>query len=223
MSLMDSPRLRGSATSNRCHCRNERRGYARPRGLTGTIGSRIGEVHLASQFPYINTSIRSPIKVPPATHLQPSSRRPFPTPCAQLQLYVGFALIWPSTVNFHVDTGQPPASTGRSIHHRPTTLQSEFCFQYQRVGRCSRDRELYKWGDESSPIGGYKTPDGFGYGPQHSTTMSTTDVYGYTHDFFPDGYYIHPFRGVTYDYSDNEAKEHPRMMSFPLPVQGLAA
>ena len=46
--------------------------------------------------------------------------------------------------------------------------------------------------------------------------MSTTDVYGDTYDFFPDGHYIHPFRNLDYDYSHNEAKEHPRTVGFPL-------
>ena len=48
--------------------------------------------------------------------------------------------------------------------------------------------------------------------------MSMT-VYDYTSDFFPDGHHVNPFYGVVYDYSDDGAREYPRIVGFPL---GLA-
>lgn len=46
--------------------------------------------------------------------------------------------------------------------------------------------------------------------------MLTTEVYGDTYDFFADSHYIHSFRGVAYDYSDDEPNEHPRTVRFPI-------
>ena len=39
---------------------------------------------------------------------------------------------------------------------------------------------------------------------------SPISIYGFAYDPFPDGHYIHPFHELTWDYSEDEGKEHPR-------------
>ena len=45
--------------------------------------------------------------------------------------------------------------------------------------------------------------------------MSLTHVLGFDYDPFPDGHYIHPFHDRTWDYSEDEGREHPRTVRFP--------
>ncbi|KAF9643994.1 hypothetical protein BDM02DRAFT_3122643, partial [Thelephora ganbajun] len=45
--------------------------------------------------------------------------------------------------------------------------------------------------------------------------MSPIPMYGFTYGPFPHGHYIHPFHDQTWDYSNNEGREHPRTVRLP--------
>ena len=45
--------------------------------------------------------------------------------------------------------------------------------------------------------------------------MQPISICGFTYDPFPGGHYIHSFHDQTWEYYENEGKEHPRTVRFP--------